>query len=113
MVSIYNTPAMKSTIHPVWHDDALVTCSCGNSFKTGSTKTSIAVDICNQCHPFFTGEMKFVDVQGRVEKFQAKMDQAKKFQATVKAKKENQRKRRQAKSLKEMLTKTPPSSPQN
>jgi large subunit ribosomal protein L31 len=67
---------MKKNIHPTWHDDAIVTCSCGNTFKTGSTQKEIKVDICAKCHPFFTGEMKFVDRQGRVDKFKQKMKQA-------------------------------------
>lgn len=69
---------MKKNIHPNWHDDAAVTCTCGNTFKTGSTQEEIEVDICAQCHPFFTGEMKFVDRQGRVDKFKQKMQQAEK-----------------------------------
>lgn len=67
---------MKTKIHPKYYNDAKVTCACGNTFTTGSTLPEIKVDICSACHPFFTGEMKFVDTQGRVEKFQAKMDQA-------------------------------------
>ncbi len=69
---------MKKNIHPNWHNDAIVTCSCGNTFKTGSTQKEIEVDICAKCHPFFTGEMKFVDRQGRVDKFKQKMQQAEK-----------------------------------
>lgn len=66
---------MKSNLHPQYHQ-VTVTCSCGASFATGSTKDSITVDICSKCHPFFTGEMRFVDTMGRVEKFQAKQKQA-------------------------------------
>ncbi len=62
---------MKSAIHPTYNQ-ITVTCSCGASFQTGSTKDAITVDICAKCHPFFTGEMRFVDQLGRVEKFQAK-----------------------------------------
>ena len=69
---------MKTKIHPKYYKDAKVTCACGNTFTTGSTLPEIKVDICSACHPFFTGEMKFVDTQGRVEKFQAKMKQASK-----------------------------------
>ena len=64
---------MKAKIHPTYHKDAKVTCACGNTFTTGSVLPEIAVDICSACHPFYTGEMKFVDTQGRVEKFQQKM----------------------------------------
>ena len=62
---------MKSAIHPTYNQITF-TCSCGASFQTGSTKDAITVDICAKCHPFFTGEMRFVDQLGRVEKFQAK-----------------------------------------
>lgn len=66
---------MKANLHPAYQT-ITVTCACGNSFVTGSTKSSITVDICSRCHPFFTGEMKFVDRMGRVEKFQAKQQSA-------------------------------------
>lgn len=66
---------MKANIHPTYHQ-ITVTCACGASFLTGSVKDSIYVDICSKCHPFFTGEMKFVDVMGRVEKYQAKQKSA-------------------------------------
>ena len=67
---------MKKDIHPQWYPQAKVTCACGNNFTVGSTKPEIDVEICSACHPFFTGEMKFVDTQGRVEKFQAKQKAA-------------------------------------
>ena len=67
---------MKANIHPNWQHDTVVTCTCGNTFITGSTQATIQVDICSQCHPFFTGEMKFVDRQGRVDKFLAKQQAA-------------------------------------
>lgn len=62
---------MKKDIHPPYHQ-CTVTCGCGNSFVTGSTKEKITVEICSGCHPFFTGTQKFVDTAGRVEKFQKK-----------------------------------------
>ena len=68
---------MKQGIHPDWHHDAIVSCACGNTFTTGSIQKTIQVDICAACHPFFTGEMKFVDRQGRVDKFKKKMAAAK------------------------------------
>lgn len=77
---------MKANIHPQWHHDVTVTCSCGNTFVTGSTLKSIQVDICNVCHPFFTGEMKFVDRQGRVDKFMEKMKKAQAQQEQVRKK---------------------------
>ncbi len=66
---------MKAAIHPKYNQ-ITVTCSCGAQFTTGSTKGDLTVDICAKCHPFFTGEMRFVDQLGRVEKFQAKQKAA-------------------------------------
>ena len=62
---------MKAGIHPEYQD-ATVTCACGNTFQTRSTKGSFAVDICAACHPFYTGKQKFVDAAGRIERFQKK-----------------------------------------
>src|SRR5215470_14662814 len=62
---------MKKDIHPDYKE-ALVTCGCGNSFKTRSTRDKIAVEVCSNCHPFYTGRQKFVDTAGMVEKFQRK-----------------------------------------
>ena len=67
---------MKDNFHPDWHDDCVVTCACGQTFTTGSIQSQIKVDICSACHPFFTGEMKFVDTQGRVDRFIQKMQSA-------------------------------------
>lgn len=63
---------MKKNIHPQY-GPATVTCSCGNTFTTGSTKSEIRVEICSACHPFFTGQQKILDTAGRVEKFQKRM----------------------------------------
>lgn len=65
---------MKKNIHPTWYNDTKVTCVCGNTFTTGSTVPAIRVDICNKCHPFYTGQQKFVDTQGQVEKFTKKKE---------------------------------------
>lgn len=61
---------MKEKIHPDYHE-VTVTCACGETFQTGSTKpgNEIKIDICNKCHPFFTGKQKLVDTGGRVDKF--------------------------------------------
>lgn len=93
---------MKKNIHPQWYPQAKVTCACGATFVTGSTKPEIHVEICSQCHPFFTGEMKFVDTQGRIEKFQAKQQAA---QGYSKKKKRGDEKEEKTKTLKEMLHK--------
>jgi large subunit ribosomal protein L31 len=78
---------MKNDIHPNWNHTALVTCSCGNTFTTGSMQDTLNVDICSACHPFFTGEMKFVDRQGRVDKFMQKMQTAQSKQQAMVSKK--------------------------
>ncbi|MEY4180228.1 MAG: ribosomal protein [Planctomycetota bacterium] len=62
---------MKDGIHPQYVE-TVVTCGCGNTFKTRSTRRELKVDICSSCHPFFTGRLKFVDTAGRIEKFQSK-----------------------------------------
>ena len=59
---------MKTDIHPQWHAEAIVHCVCGNTFTTGSTKAELRVEICNRCHPYFTGEQRIVDTEGRVER---------------------------------------------
>ena len=63
---------MKTDTHPIYYPNAKVTCSCGAVFSVGSTKESFQVEICSQCHPFFTGAEKIVDTAGRVEKFNRK-----------------------------------------
>ncbi len=60
---------MKADIHPTYYPNAIVTCSCGKSYTTGSTKPELYVEICKECHPFFTGEQRIVDTEGRVERF--------------------------------------------
>ena len=60
---------MKDKIHPKYYTDAEVTCSCGNTFTTGSTRKALRVELCSKCHPFFTGERRMVDTAGRVERF--------------------------------------------
>lgn len=69
---------MKDKIHPKYFLDAKVTCSCGNTFTTGSTRQTLRVELCNKCHPFFTGEQKIIDTAGRVERFNKKYKREKK-----------------------------------
>jgi len=69
---------MKEKIHPKYFTDASVSCSCGNSFTTGSTRQTLRVELCNKCHPFFTGEQKIIDTAGRVERFNKKYKREKK-----------------------------------
>ena len=68
---------MKANIHPTWYPEAKVSCACGNTFTTGSTLPEIRVEICSACHPFFTGQQKFVDTLGQVERFQKKTEVSK------------------------------------
>jgi len=62
---------MKKDIHPKY-GKSIISCACGNSFETGSTKEKMKIEICSECHPFFTGKQKIVDTAGRVERFNRK-----------------------------------------
>jgi len=97
---------MKSDIHPKWFPNATVTCACGNTFTVGASKQTIQIDICDKCHPFFTGEMKFIDTLGRVERFQVKQKNASNTVYVSKKKKKKLQaadEQKTPKSLKEML----------
>ncbi len=65
---------MKSDIHPTYYKAASITCSCGNFWTTGSTKERISVEICSNCHPFWTGEQRIVDTEGRVERLRRRFN---------------------------------------
>lgn len=82
-----------------YFENAKVVCACGNTFTTGSTKEEIRVEICSNCHPFYTGQEKFVDTEGRVERFQ-RLTEAKK---EPKAKKETEKKPERPRTLRDML----------
>lgn len=69
---------MKKDIHPKYYPKAKVHCACGNAFEIGSTKPELEIEICSQCHPFYTGKEKIIDTMGRVQKFKQKMEKAKK-----------------------------------
>ncbi len=77
---------MKQAIHPKYFQDCQVSCACGNKFTTGSTVEKIEVEVCSKCHPFFTGQQKFVDIKGRIDKFKEKVTQGATYKAS-KAKK--------------------------
>lgn len=68
---------MKKDIHPTYYK-ATVACACGNTFTVGSTKEKLEVEICSNCHPFYTGTAKVVDAAGRVEKFKQRLAKKKK-----------------------------------
>jgi large subunit ribosomal protein L31 len=83
--------AVKEKIHPKWFPDARVHCACGSTFTTGSTLKEIAVEICSACHPLFTGQQKFIDTAGRVDKFNQRVAAAEKKKAEA-----DERKRKKA-----------------
>lgn len=60
---------MKAQIHPTFHEDSVMTCVCGNTFVTGSTRKDLKTEICSACHPFYTGNQRIVDTGGQVERF--------------------------------------------
>lgn len=70
---------MKQGIHPQYFENSKVTCACGNNFVTGSTLEKIDVEVCSKCHPFFTGQQKFVDIKGRIDKFKEKQAKGKAY----------------------------------
>ncbi len=80
---------MQKAIHPKYYTDCQVTCTCGNKFTTGSTVKNIDVEICSKCHPFFTGQQKFVDSKGRIDKFVEKVEKSKNY--IKKSKKKNKK----------------------
>ena len=98
---------MKSAIHPKYYSDAQVFCACGNIFTVGSTKQTIKVELCSKCHPFYTGEQKFVDTLGRVERFQKKQQVAQTQIKVLQKKKQKKlgqlKEEKSPKSLREML----------
>ena len=65
---------MKTENPPTYYEEAQVVCSCGNTFTTGATKQNIKVEICGACHPFFTGEQRIVDTEGRVERLKRRFN---------------------------------------
>lgn len=92
---------MKAAIHPQYFDTKVV-CACGNTFTIGSTVPEIRVELCNKCHPFYTGEQKFVDSASRIQKFQAKQQTAA-LHITKKKEKEERKNQEGPKTLREML----------
>lgn len=78
---------MKNNIHPQYHPKAKIICGCGKVWVIGSTQESMKVEICAACHPFFTGEEKYVDTMGRVERFERMVTKTKEKQAALKPKK--------------------------
>jgi large subunit ribosomal protein L31 len=104
---------MKKDIHPAYNHNVKVRCSCGNTFVTGSTMDEIVVELCSNCHPFYTGEQKIVDTDNLVSKFEERKDRASKMSfrskreklsaRRAKVKKEDTKKSASALTLKDML----------
>jgi len=90
---------MKAQIHPTWYPEAKVTCACGNSFLVGASVPAINVEVCYNCHPFYTGQMKYLDTAGRVEAFKARQAGA---QKDFLSKAEKRRAKKQKQLLEEM-----------
>ena len=84
---------MKANIHPTYYPDAKVTCaSCGRSWTTGSTKKELRVDICSNCHPFFTGEaQRILDIEGQVDRFYKKLSARQTYVEGQKAKEDSRK----------------------
>ncbi len=98
---------MKPDIHPQIYEDAQVVCSsCGNVFTTASTKKVIHVEVCSRCHPYFTGEHRFIDAKGRVDTFEKKRQVAKVMQQNLSTKKDKKRRVEEdkPKTLRELLS---------
>ena len=67
-------------IHPKYYSDAKITCACGNTIETGSTKANVRVEICSACHPLYTGKSKLIDAAGRVDRFKERLEKTKVLQ---------------------------------
>lgn len=94
---------MKNGIHPTWYPDAVVSCACGNTWHTASTKKEIHTDVCNKCHPFFTGEQRIVDTAGQVERFNKRMT-AKEQMAATQAAVEDKRVKKERRRVRKVET---------
>ena len=77
---------MKKDIHPKYYPEAMAKCVCGHTFKIGSTKPEISVEICSACHPFYTGKEKLVDTAGRVERYKKMVERGRQMKAKGKNK---------------------------
>lgn len=78
---------MKEGIHPTYYPDAKVTCACGNTWTTGSTRKEIHTEVCSKCHPFFTGQQqRLIDIEGQVDRFYKKLQARQSFVDDQKAK---------------------------
>lgn len=95
---------MKKKTHPKYFDNAKVTCACGNTFTTGSTKQTIKVELCSACHPFYTGKQRIVDSENLVKKFKERQKAKKKNYVSKKKKRAKRRSKVQTIEGKEKVT---------
>lgn len=84
---IYYYIHMKKDIHPQYYPEAKVSCACGHSFVVGSTVPEIKVEVCSNCHPFYTGKQKFLDTAGRLDRFKSKVARVVEISSVRKGKK--------------------------
>jgi large subunit ribosomal protein L31 len=81
---------MKKDIHPKYYEDAVVTCACGNTWKTGSTRKEIRTEVCSSCHPFFTGQQqRIIDIEGQVDRFYKRLQARQEYIETKKEREES------------------------
>jgi len=97
---------MKQNIHPQYYPKSKIACACGAIFEAGSTNEVIQTEICSQCHPFYTGKSKLVDIAGRIDKFKARQAKTKALKdksKTLKHKKIKTLKQKSKKTLKQSV----------
>ncbi len=92
---------MKAKIHPEYVE-ATVTCACGNSWTTRSTRPVLKTDMCSKCHPFYTGEQRIVDTAGQVERFMQRVEVSQRLQEQAEHRRQNKAERRRARLLIEL-----------
>lgn len=93
---------MKSNIHPTYHPKTKATCNCGQAFEFGSTKENIQVEICSNCHPYYTGKSNLIDTAGRVERFKERMSRTEALKTNA-PKQEKKQKTQKSKTNQENL----------
>lgn len=95
---------MKKDIHPKYYPEAKVTCACGNTWVTGSTKEILKTDVCSKCHPFYTGQMqRLVDRGGQVERFTKRVERARELQEEAEVRSVARGERERARALVEII----------
>ena len=94
---------MKKGIHPNYYSDAKVTCACGATWTTGSTRKEIRTEVCSNCHPFFTGEQRIIDAAGQVDRFHQRMKRQSLMEAEQKAREELSSRRREQAILNQQI----------